>query len=105
LLQASDKPDIVNIISAAGEVGNYRSDAHPAFYAAKHAQAGFAEILSHRLRTQGIRVISLFLPDLAQDGPRGPQDALTADSVADCVLFAIGQPRDCFIREFTFEQV
>ncbi|HEX6686464.1 MAG TPA: SDR family oxidoreductase [Candidatus Limnocylindrales bacterium] len=104
LIRASGKPDIVNIVSAAGQVGHHRSDAHPAFYAAKHAQAGFAEILSHRLRAKGIRVISLFPPDLNQDGPREPQANLTADSVADCVLFAIGQPRDCFIREFTFEQ-
>lgn len=28
---------------------------------------------------------------------------LTAQSVADCVLFAVNQPRDCFIRSFHFE--
>jgi NAD(P)-dependent dehydrogenase (short-subunit alcohol dehydrogenase family) len=105
LLKASDRADIVNLISAAGEVGQHRSDAHAAYYAAKHAQAGYAEILSKRLRPEGIRVISLFPPDFVQDGPREADAALTADSVVDCVLFAVGQPRDCFIRAFYFEQL
>jgi NAD(P)-dependent dehydrogenase (short-subunit alcohol dehydrogenase family) len=105
LLRASARADIVNMISACGEVGHHRSAAHPAFYAAKHAHAGFAEILSYRLRPEGIRVISLFPPDFVQDGPRRADGDLTARSVVDCVLFAVGQPRDCFIREFHFEQV
>ncbi|QKW15096.1 MULTISPECIES: SDR family oxidoreductase [unclassified Micromonospora] len=105
LLRASARPDIVNMISACGEVGHHRSGAHPAFYAAKHAHAGLAEILSHRLRPEGIRVISLFPPDFVQDGPRRADSDLTAQSVVDCVLFAVAQPRDCFIREFRFEQV
>ncbi|GAB3802423.1 SDR family NAD(P)-dependent oxidoreductase [Micromonospora zhanjiangensis] len=104
LLRASARPDIVNLVSACGEVGHHRSAAHPAYYAAKHAQAGFAEILSHRLRPEGIRVISLFPPDFVQDGPRAADGPLTARSVVECALFAIGQPRDCFIREFRFEQ-
>lgn len=105
LLRASSRPDIVNLISACGETGHHRSGAHPAYYSAKHAQAGFAEILSYRLRAEGIRVISLFPPDFVQDGPRTSGTDLTAQSVVDCVLFAVGQPRDCFIRQFHFEQV
>jgi NAD(P)-dependent dehydrogenase (short-subunit alcohol dehydrogenase family) len=93
------------MISACGEVGHRRSGAHPAFYAAKRAHAGLAEILSHRLRPEGIRVISLFPPDFVQDGPRQANSDLTARSIIDGVLFAVGQPRDCFIREFHFEQV
>lgn len=49
-------------------------------------------------------MISLFPPDFVQQGPRGAGDPLTARSVVECVLFAVGQPRDCFIREFRFEQ-
>ncbi len=105
LLSASSRPNIVNMISACGEVGHRRSGAHPAFYAAKHAHAGLAEILSHRLRPAGIRVISLFPPDFVQDGPLQADSELTAQSVVDCVIFAVGQPRDCFIREFHFEQI
>lgn len=104
LLRASERPDIVNLVSAAGEGGQHRSDAHAAFYAAKHAQAGYAEILSERLRPEGIRVISLFPPDFVQDGPRTVDSDLTAQSVIDCVLFAVEQPRDCFIRALHFQQ-
>lgn len=113
LLLNSPRPDIVTMISACGTPGHHRSDAHDAFYAAKNAQAGFADILSKRLRPKGVRVISLYPPDFDNpdplsadwnDTPRGPQDPLTAQSLVDCILFAVSQPRDCFIKSFHFEQ-
>ncbi|MGP4091292.1 SDR family oxidoreductase [Streptomyces sp. KR55] len=114
LLRASEGADVVNLVSSAAEAQNHRSQAHPAFYAAKAAQAGFADVLSHQLRPEGIRVISLYPPDFTDGDPlhstwehasRTADDPLTAQSVLDCVLFAIGQPRDCFIRSFHFEQL
>ncbi|MCX4831873.1 SDR family oxidoreductase [Streptomyces sp. NBC_01016] len=114
LLLNSFRPDVVTMISACGTAGHHRSDAHDAFYAAKSAQAGFAEILSKRLRPQGVRAISLYPPDFDNSDPlsgewettpRGAQDALTAQSLVDCILFALAQPRDCFIKAFHFEQV
>ncbi|MEV7598659.1 SDR family oxidoreductase [Kitasatospora sp. NPDC089797] len=114
LLLASDKPDVVTMVSACGTAGHHRSEAHDAFYAAKSAQAGFLDILSKRLRPRGVRVISLYPPDFDNPDPlgeewdttpRGAQDALTAQSLVDCVLFAVDQPRDCFIKSFHFEQV
>lgn len=113
LLLASDRPDIVTIVSACGTPGHHRSSAHDAFYAAKSAQAGFNEILSKRLRSQGVRVISLYPPDFDnadpltaewEATPRGPNDTLTAQSLVECITFAVGQPRDCFIKAFHFEQ-
>jgi NAD(P)-dependent dehydrogenase (short-subunit alcohol dehydrogenase family) len=112
LLQRSPRPDIVTMVSGCGEYGNHRSEAHEAFYAAKSAQAGFTEVLSKRLRPQGVRVISLYPPDFDNPDPLGPEwdaeradgDALSARSVVDCVKFAIGQPRDCYIKSFYFEQ-
>ncbi|MFB6837887.1 SDR family oxidoreductase [Streptomyces sp. NPDC056361] len=114
LLRAAAGADVVNLVSSAAESRNHRSEAHPAFYAAKAAQAGFADVLSQRLRPEGIRVISLYPPDFNDGDPLAPSwdnasrsadDPLTAQSVVDCVLFAIGQPRDCFIRSFHFEQL
>lgn len=114
LLCTSEGADVVNLVSSAAEARNHRSQAHPAFYAAKAAQSGFADVLSHRLRPEGIRVISLYPPDFTDGDPlhstwdnasRTADDPLTAQSVLDCVLFAIGQPRDCFIRSFHFEQL
>lgn len=72
LLRASDRPDIVNLISAAGETGQHRSEAHAAFYAAKRAQAGYAEILSERLRPEGIRVISSSHQTSSKPAPAKP---------------------------------
>ncbi|MFE5580938.1 SDR family oxidoreductase [Kitasatospora sp. NPDC056531] len=114
LLLNSDKPDVVTMVSACGTAGHHRSEAHDAFYAAKSAQAGFVGILSKRLRPKGVRVISLYPPDFDnpdplteawQTTPRRAENALTAQSLVDCVLFAVGQPRDCFIKAFHFEQV
>ncbi|GAB3648443.1 SDR family oxidoreductase [Glycomyces tarimensis] len=111
LLLASDKPDIVTMVSACAEKGHDRSEAHEAFYAAKSAQAGFTEILSKRLRPKGVRVISLYTPDFANPEPSSAEweaascdGELSARSLVDCVLFAVGQPRDCFIKSFHFEQ-
>jgi NAD(P)-dependent dehydrogenase (short-subunit alcohol dehydrogenase family) len=112
LLLRSEKPDIVTLVSGAGEYGNHRSAAHEAFYAAKAAQSGFTEVLSKRLRPQGVRVISLYPPDFDNPDPLSPEwdaapaagAALTARSIVDCVKFAVGQPRDCFIKSFYFEQ-
>ncbi len=114
LLLKSAEPDIVTMVSGCGEAGHDRSDAHDAFYAAKSAQAGFTEILSRRLRARGVRVISLYPPDFDnhdplseawEAAPRTAKDPLTAQSLVDCVFFAIGRPRDCFIKSFHFEQV
>ncbi|MGC5008993.1 SDR family oxidoreductase [Streptomyces sp. DT203] len=69
LLRASVGADVVNLVSSAAEARNHRSQAHPAFYAAKAAQSGFADILSHRLRPESIRVISLYPPDFMDGDP------------------------------------
>ncbi|TWP48024.1 SDR family oxidoreductase [Lentzea tibetensis] len=107
LLKRSSRPDVVTLVSSAATP---RSDgvpeAHPAFYAAKHGQAGFVEVMSQRLRKAGIRMISLYPPEFEDADPAAPRTSdgkLTAQSVVDCVVFAVGQPRDCFIRAFHFE--
>ncbi|MFZ3475029.1 SDR family oxidoreductase [Streptomyces sp. 4.24] len=114
LLLASDHADIVTMVSSCGAQGYSRSSAHDAFYAAKHAQAGFSDILSERLRGQGVRVMSLYPPDFRnadplseawEKAPRTADSMLTSQSLSECVLFAVGQPRDCFIKSFHFEQV
>ena len=113
LLRASSRPDIVNIVSSAALPNTHDCAGHVAFYAAKGGQGRLAETLSVRLRPVGIRVISLYPPKFDNFDPlstpvdckRGAEDRLTAQSVIECVLFAVGQPRDCFIRKFEFESV
>ncbi|CAL9324558.1 SDR family oxidoreductase [Streptomyces sp. SudanB66_2053] len=114
LLRRSERPDIVNVVSVVATPRGDSSSAHPAFYAAKGAQGNFTEILSQRLRAEGVRVIGLYPPDFRNIDPlssqwetadRGPGTQLTAQSLLDCILFAVGQPRDCFIRSFGFESM
>lgn len=113
LLLRSGRPDVINLISSAGHTGDHRTQAHAAFYAAKHGQAGLADLLSPQMRPHGARVISLYPPDFSNPDPLGPDwdttprgagDKLTAHSLVECVMFAIDQPRDCFIKAFHFEQ-
>ncbi|MFD5826698.1 SDR family oxidoreductase [Lentzea sp. NPDC060358] len=104
LLRRSRRPDVVTIVSLEAES---RSDpahvAHAAFHAAEAGQGRYAELMSRRLRPEGIRVISLHLPDFDDDENTPCDGVLTTQSVADCVLFAVNQPRDCFLRSFHFE--
>ncbi|SMD19865.1 SDR family oxidoreductase [Lentzea albidocapillata] len=104
LLRRSERPDVVTLVSLEAES---RSDpahiAHAAFHAAKAGQGRYAEIMSQRLRPEGIRMIALYPPDFDNSDDAARDGMLTARSVADCVLFAVNQPRDCFIRSFHFE--
>ncbi|KJK55403.1 SDR family oxidoreductase [Saccharothrix sp. ST-888] len=112
LLRASERPDIINMVSVCGLDSAGSSTAHDAFYAAKSAQAGFADILSRRLGPSGVRVMALYPPDFSTSDPgtrewegatRSPQEKLTTQALFDCIAFAVDQPRDCFIRSFHFE--
>lgn len=119
LLRRSGRPDIVNMVAVCGG-GRDGTDsrAHEAFYAAKSAQAGFADILSRRLRPSGVRVFSLYPPDYSASDPRSAEwenignpdgsshdtdEKLTTQALFECVVYAVEQPRDCFIRSFHFE--
>ncbi|MFJ9029457.1 SDR family oxidoreductase [Streptomyces sp. NPDC102274] len=115
LLRSSGRPDIVNMVAVRGDDDGTGSPAHEAFYAAKSAQAGFAEILSRRLRPSGIRVFSLYPPNFSTSDPRSTEweatgsgrptaeEKLTTQALFECVVYAVEQPRDCFIRSFHFE--
>lgn len=115
LLRSSKRPDIVNMVAVCSLGGAADSPAHEAFYAAKGAQAGFADILARRLHPSGVRVFSLYPPDFSTSDPRSaewegigrdaqyPDEKLTTQALFECIVYAVEQPRDCFIRSFHFE--
>lgn len=118
LLRLSSRPDIVNMVAVRGPGGPGAPAVHEAFYAAKGAQAGFADILARRLRPSGVRVFSLFPPDFSVSDSGSaewegmgraagempvPDEKLTTQALFECIVFAVEQPRDCFIRSFHFE--
>ncbi|WP_407840328.1 SDR family oxidoreductase [Streptomyces sp. DSM 116496] len=115
LLRSSQRPDIVNMVAVRDAGGSSAAAAHEAFWTAKSAQAGFAEILSQRLRPSGVRVFSLYPPDFSTSDPRFAEwdgiktddamrdEKLTTQALFECIVYAVEQPRDCFIRSFHFE--
>lgn len=113
LLQAGGRGDIVNMVSKCGETAYEGSPAHEAFYAMKHAHAGFAAILGRRLRASGVRTLSLFPPKFDNTSPFDPawndvpqgdhMRRLNARTLVETIDFALAQPRSAFISEIRFE--
>jgi 3-oxoacyl-[acyl-carrier protein] reductase len=107
-LIASGEGDIVTLASEAGR----RGLPYEAVYcASKFGQVGFTRALDHELREHGIRCINVcpggVATDFALDEGRGrTPDVLpgmmTADDVADVVLFVLTRPRNHRILETAF---
>jgi 3-oxoacyl-[acyl-carrier protein] reductase len=97
-----------DVITLASEAGR-RGIANEAVYcASKFGQVGFTRALDHELREQGIRCTNIcpggVATDFALDDGRGrTPDALpgmmTADDVAEVVIFALERPRHLRILE------
>jgi 3-oxoacyl-[acyl-carrier protein] reductase len=103
--------DIVTLASEAGR----RGLPHEAVYcASKFGQVGFTRALDHELREQGIRCTNVcpggVATDFALEEGRGrPRSALagmmTADDVAEVVLFVLERPRHLRILETALRPV
>ena len=102
-----------DFVSVASEAGR-RGLPHEAVYcASKFAQVGFTRALDHELRPLGIRCTNVcpggVATDFAMDEGRGrtpdmPELAgmMSADDVAEAVLFAVTRPRGHRILEVAF---
>jgi len=107
-LLASDGADVVTLASEAGR----RGLPYEAVYcASKFGQIGFTRALDHELRERGVRCTNVcpggVATDFALDSGRGrTPDALpgmmTADDVAEVVLFVLTRPRNHRILETAF---
>lgn len=109
-LRSDPGADIVAMVSVCGRPGFTASQAHPAFYAAKHGLSGFTEILRARLRPQGTRVIAAYPPDFATPDPlAGDEPAesrsglLNGRSVWAGIRYALLQPRTCCVSTLHFD--
>jgi NAD(P)-dependent dehydrogenase (short-subunit alcohol dehydrogenase family) len=102
--------DIVAMVSVCGRPGFTASEAHPAFYAAKHGLSGFTQILRARLQSQGTRVIAAYPPDFATPDPLANDDPVEAHagllngkSVWEGIRYALLQPRTCCVSTLHFD--
>jgi NAD(P)-dependent dehydrogenase (short-subunit alcohol dehydrogenase family) len=107
-LIASGEGDIVTLASEAGRRG---LPLEAVYCASKFGQVGFTRALDHELREHGIRCINVcpggVATDFALEEGRGrTSDVLpgmmTADDVADVVLFVLTRPRNHRILETAF---
>ena len=102
-LMHSDAADIVSLASEAGR----RGLPHETVYcASKFAQVGFTRALDHELREAGIRCTNIcpggVATGFAYGRGREPEDEvgmMTAEDVAELVMFVITRPRGVRILE------
>jgi NADP-dependent 3-hydroxy acid dehydrogenase YdfG len=93
------KGDFVSLASVAG----LRAFPGEAVYnASKFGQVGFTRALDHEMREQGVRVTNIAPGGIATDFAMGTgrtpdmpelEGMMSAEEVADVVLFAVGRPR------------
>ena len=107
-LLESASADIVTLVSEAGRRG---LPFEAVYCASKFAQVGFTRALDHELRERGVRCTNVcpggVATDFALEEGRGrTHDVLpgmmSADDVADVVLFALARPRNHRILETAF---
>ncbi len=97
-----------DVITLASEAGRRGLPYEAVYCASKFGQVGFTRALDHELREHGVRCTNIcpggVATDFALDDGRGrTQDVLpgmmTADDVADVVVFALERPRHLRILE------
>ena len=102
------KSDAADIVTLASEAGRRGLPLEAVYCASKFAQVGFTRALDHELRERGIRCTNVcpggVATDFALDAGRGrTPDALpgmmSAEDVADVVLFVLTRPRSHRILE------
>ena len=107
----SEAADIVTLASEAGRRGLPNE---AVYCASKFGQVGFTRALDHELRERGVRCTSVcpggVATDFALEEGRGrPESALpgmmTAEDVAEVVLFVLTRPRNHRILETAFRPV
>jgi 3-oxoacyl-[acyl-carrier protein] reductase len=110
-LVESGRADIVTVASEAGRRG---LPFEATYCASKFGQVGFTRALDHELREHGVRCTNVcpggVATDFALDDGRGRSpDALpgmmTADDVAEVILFVLTRPRNHRILETAFRPV
>jgi len=102
------KSDAADVVTLASEAGRRGLPYEAVYCASKFGQVGFTRALDHELREQGIRCTNVcpggVATDFALEPGRGrTEDALagmmSADDVADVVVYVLTRPRSFRILE------
>src|SRR5512132_4232204 len=105
------KSDAADVITLASEAGRRGLPFEAVYSASKFAQVGFTRALDHELRPQGVRCTDVCPGGVATGFAMGrgrtpdmPELAgmMSADDVAEAVLFVLTRPRNHRILEMAF---
>src|SRR3954468_11965131 len=107
------KSDAADVVTLASEAGRRGLPFEAVYCASKFAQVGFTRALDHELRPQGVRCTNVCPGGVATDfameegygrTPDMPELAgmMSADDVAETVLFVLTRPRNHRILEVAF---
>jgi NADP-dependent 3-hydroxy acid dehydrogenase YdfG len=108
------KSDAADIVTLASEAGRRGLPFEAVYCSSKFAQVGFTRALDHELREQGVRCTNVCPGGVATDFAIGrgrtkdmPELAgmMTAQNVAEVVLFVLTRPRNHRILETAFRPV
>jgi NADP-dependent 3-hydroxy acid dehydrogenase YdfG len=106
--------DAADIVTLASEAGRHGLPFEAVYCASKFAQVGFTRALDHELREHGVRCTNVCPGGVATDFAMGrgrtedmPELAgmMTAENVAEVVLFVLTRPRNHRILETAFRPV
>lgn len=107
-LLESDRADFVTVASEAGRRG---LPFEAVYCASKFAQVGFTRAMDHELRPQGVRCTNICPGGVATEFAMGRgrtadmpelEGMMSAENVAEAVMFAITRPRNHRILEMAF---
>ncbi len=95
-----------DVVMVASEAGRRGFPGETVYCATKFAQVGFMRALDHEMRPRGVRCTNLcpggVATDFAMGRGRGPGDTegmMSADEVADLVVYALTRPRGMRLLE------
>ena len=113
LLKQSMHADVLAIVSTSGLPNVRLSDASPAFHAAKHGQAGFANGLRQSVIGTSVRATAIYPPNIEDIQPedpawagtaRRPKDSfITNRDVVEAAIFVLTRPRHVTIANLTLD--
>jgi len=108
------KSDAADVVTVASEAGRRGLPFEAVYSASKFAQVGFTRALDHELRPHGIRCTNVCPGGVATEfamgrgrTPEMPELAgmMSAEDVAEAVLFVLTRPRNHRILEMAFRPV
>jgi NADP-dependent 3-hydroxy acid dehydrogenase YdfG len=108
------KSDAADVVTVASEAGRRGLPFEAVYCASKFAQVGFTRALDHELRPHGIRCTNVCPGGVATEfamgrgrTPEMPELAgmMSAEDVAEAVLFVLTRPRNHRILEMAFRPV